>query len=161
MVAYVGYGTGYDLEQNIKNMTTLRLPSLATAVGDTTLGVLRRTKKTILPEGLEIVGENWFAGSEVEEVTIPASAREIGRAAFRGCLKLYHVQFADGSVLEKIGAGAFYNTGLETFAAPNMLRTIAQGAFDSCKRLRDVVLNEGLRELGTDEDYTDYRYSTV
>ena len=46
-------------------------------VCDIPLWNLRYLKRMALPDGLETVGTRWFAGSFVEEVSVPASVLEI------------------------------------------------------------------------------------
>ena len=53
-----------------------------------------------LPEGLQVVGEGWFADSNVEKVRIPTSVTEIQKGAFACCKRLREVDFEEGSVLE-------------------------------------------------------------
>ena len=77
-----------------------------------------------LPEGLQVVGEGWFADSNVERVTIPTSVREIQKGAFACCKRLREVEFAEGSTLELMGELCFYNTGLESITIPNRVREI-------------------------------------
>ena len=129
---------------------------------------------------MEKVGHRWFWGSGVERVEIPASVREIGPSAFRGCESLERITFLGTTSqcrsqlktisaeafrdcvslknialpegLEEIGFCAFDGSGLESIATPLSVRMIHQGAFSGCKCLRMAVLNEGLEVLGTDED---------
>lgn len=79
---------------------------------------LRELKEVVVPEGTERIGNNWFWGSDVERVTVAASVREIGVHAFRSCKNLKHITFAEGSQLEKIGAGSFQSTGIERVVVP-------------------------------------------
>ena len=68
------------MEFNIEEHTDLaviRLPPLDTKVGDKTLGELRQRREVKLPEGLEIIGENWFADCGIEKAVVPASVLEI------------------------------------------------------------------------------------
>ena len=82
-----------------------------------------------LPEGLQVVGEGWFADSNVERVAIPTSVTEIQKGTFACCKRLREVEFARGSALERIGELCFYNSGLENIIVPNLVREIQQGAF--------------------------------
>lgn len=59
------------------------------------------------------------------------------------------MEFSEG--LEKIGVGAFKETGLESAALPASLRTISQETFAKCKSLKMVKFSNGLEVLGTDE----------
>ena len=74
---------------------------------------LRSLRQIVIPEGVEKIGNHWFWGASIESVTVPASVREIGAAAFCYCRQLKHVTFAEGSSLEKLGAHCFSNTDLK------------------------------------------------
>ena len=58
------------------------------------------------------------------------------------------MEFAPGSALRSIGAGAFQNSGLTEFAAPPSLQRIGSMAFSGCENLGKVSLNLGLRHTG-------------
>lgn len=55
----------------------------------------------------------WFMDSEVESVTIPASAIVIGKEAFRNCKNLKRVTFANENCLQRIGGWCFFGSGIE------------------------------------------------
>ena len=133
----------------------------------------------VITDGAQAIGEKWFADSDVENVTVPASVREIQADAFRycrslatvvfkkprpgkgsllraigieafyGCCSLRAIDLPDG--LEEIGIDAFRGSGLESVATPRSVERIHQGAFCECRNLRRAVLNEGLEVLGTDK----------
>ena len=54
----------FDLEAHV-DVRVVRLPRFDTKVGDRTLGELRHLREVKLQEGLEIIGENWFADSDI------------------------------------------------------------------------------------------------
>ena len=86
-------------------------------------------KNVAIPEGTERIGNHWFCGSEVEQVEISASVREIGADAFYGCKSLTRVTFALGSKLEKIGSGSFCETGIERITIPKCVKEIQGYSF--------------------------------
>ena len=59
------------------------------------------------------------------------------------------MEFAEG--LEKIGVGAFKESGLESAVLPASLRMVSQETFAECKSLKTVKFSKGLEVLGTDE----------
>ena len=66
----------------------------------------------VIPDGIEQVRNEWFAGSNIESVTVPASVREIQVGAFSCCRSLAAVAFkrprpGKGSLLRVIGREAF------------------------------------------------------
>ena len=59
------------------------------------------------------------------------------------------MKFSEG--LEKIGIGAFLESGLESVELPTSLSVVSQAAFAKCKNLKTMKLGEGLEVLGTNE----------
>ena len=77
-----------------------------------------------LPSGISIIENEAFAGqTELTEVILPDTAREIGAAAFAGCENLRRIVLPEG------------------------LHTIGQGAFLDCTALREIVLPESLHRI--------------
>ena len=124
-------------------------------IGGKSILDLRRVKDVIIPEGIEMVGNHWFFGSDVESITVSASVREIWVDAFCRCKKLKQVVFAPGNRLERIGRGGFYCTGIERIAIPKEVGEIQEGAFEGCENLKEVVFEEGskLETIGSSAFY--------
>lgn len=72
---------------------------------------------------------------------------EIADNAFQDWENLAEVVFVKGNKLEKIGARAFAGTALERFVAPRQLKVMQANAFVGCKKLRELILNEGLERI--------------
>ena len=132
------------------NAVTVRMPKVSTYVLGCALSRYREMVSLMLPDGLEVVGESWFARSAVQQVTVPASVRVIQTHAFAGCANLREIVFQENSQLETIGLGAFVQSGVVDFTAPKSLRRLCQNAFCQCKSLLYAELNEGLEELGSE-----------
>ncbi|MDE6790596.1 MAG: leucine-rich repeat protein [Clostridia bacterium] len=90
---------------------------------------LEGLKEISLPDGLTEIADNAFAGTSLETITIPASVKKIGAAAFADCGKLASIQFAEGSQLEEIGARAFQRTAITSLDLPESVRTVGREAF--------------------------------
>ena len=115
-------------------------PPPETMVGNARVLDLRDCKEVVIPEGVEKIGNQWFWGSKIETVEIPASVREIGADAFGNCRDLKSVTFAEGSQLEKIGGGCFHNATINELAFPGTLREAGKDAFRGCFCLREIQL---------------------
>ena len=76
-------------------------------VGNASLWDTRRLRDVTVPDGVEAVGDFWFAHAEIESVTISASVKELGEKAFYHCDLLRRVTIASGSELRRIGRGCF------------------------------------------------------
>ena len=116
-----------------------------TMVGQKRLCDLRMLRDVKIPDGVETIGERWFAYSWVESVAVPASVKTIDCEAFYGCEKLKRVTFASGGLLEMLGEECFAESGVEEVAIPASVTTICQGAFKMCKSLKKVTFDEGNR----------------
>ena len=66
----------FDIEAYL-DIESVPIVKLGTKIGDRTLKEFRCLREIRFPEGLEIIGNNWFINSEIEKVTIPGSVREI------------------------------------------------------------------------------------
>lgn len=85
----------------VPNSTTV-LPLVVT-IGGVNIADLRRSKDVTIPDGTERVGNHWFWRSDIENVVIPASVKEIGTDAFCRCEKLKKIVF-EGARKTSIGS---------------------------------------------------------
>lgn len=91
-------GCQVDIEAYIMEAVTIvSIPRSDTVIGSMFFRGLRKLREVVIPEGVETVGDFWFWYADVERVTIPASAKEIGNKAFCDCKHLRQVTFADDS----------------------------------------------------------------
>ncbi|MDE7075928.1 MAG: leucine-rich repeat protein, partial [Clostridia bacterium] len=90
---------------------------------------LEGLKAISLPVGLTEIADNAFTGTSLATITIPASVKKIGAAAFADCGKLASIEFAEGSQLEEIGARAFQRTAITSLDLPASVKTIGREAF--------------------------------
>ena len=81
-------GMKFDMEAHAEETVTVRLPDPSTRIGDMTLRELRSIREARFPDCAKAIGKNWFAGSAIEKITIPADVRDIPARAFADCTKL-------------------------------------------------------------------------
>jgi len=110
----------------------------------------RRDKliEVVLNNGLREIGNAAFFGCiSLQSINIPSTVIKIGSGAFNGCNSLREAVLDEG--LQKIGRAAFRECKLlETINFPSTVTEIGMLAFNNCTNLRDVVLNDGLNEVG-------------
>lgn len=94
------------------------------------------------------IGANAFSDSYITSITIPASIKDIGGAAFENRSELKEIVFEDDSMLESIGGYAFYGTALQSIALPQTLKTIGSRAFEDCKSLKSITIPACVEKLG-------------
>ena len=72
-------------------------PPIEATMGDIKICNLKHCRELTISEGIERIGNHWFWGNNVENVTVPASVREIGTEAFCKCKSLTKVVLAKNS----------------------------------------------------------------
>ena len=103
----------------------------------------------ILPESLKNIGNNAFKGcTSLTNVDIPDSVTNIGNYAFEGCTQLEEIALS--ADLETIGEYAFKNCGRLSMAdMPCGVKSIGYGAFYNCGELRNIVIPDTIESLGS------------
>lgn len=103
----------------------------------------------VVPNCIEIIGEEAFANSTVKIISIPNSTINIGYRAFCGCEKLSRVFLNEG--LKKINSYAFAGcSSLKSISLPSSVTTISQYAFNGCEKLTNIIIPEGAITIGND-----------
>ena len=99
----------------------------------------------ILAEGWTEIEDQAFTDMpDLEMIRIPASVVSIQEDAFNGAIELRQVEFAQGSLLEFIGARAFARTeALERINIPASVTMIDDEAFSNASSLVEVTFEEG------------------
>ena len=64
------------------------------------------------------------------------------------CTSLRTVSFTRGSKLTEIGCSCFSDSGIHDIVFPSKVRFVGSYAFQNCEKLRRVVLNDGIKEIG-------------
>lgn len=97
-------------------------------------------------ESTETIIAKLFSFSEIEEVHIPDTVREIGYYEFSNCNNLTTVIL--GNRLEKISLGAFYECGqLKNITIPNTVKEIGNSTFYRCKQLKNITIPDAVKEI--------------
>ena len=91
-----------------------------------------------IPYGIDFISNEAFSGqSDLVEVILPPTLREIREAAFSDCDSLRTINFSEG--LQQIGNNAFENcTDLTQVSFPASLKSIGNEAFSGCELLESV-----------------------
>lgn len=86
---------------------------------------------------------SFYCRKNIRLVRLPKTIKRIGQSAFRGCARLYQVEWHAG--IDTIGAYAFYmDNFLETLVLPDSLKYIGRYAFALCGGLREVCMPASL-----------------
>ncbi len=107
----------------------------------------------ILDEGIEIIGNNAFWGTEISQIVIPDSVKSVGNYAFSSCGSLTTVTI--GSGIETILSGTFQNCpNITTIKIKKGLKTIEKDAFNGIKAIPDIFFEgseEEWKEISIDQ----------
>ena len=122
-------------------------------------------KQIILPESLLYIGGGVFFGCNIEEITIPAGVKKLGRSSFRDCLKLKKVAVSADTILGSAFAGCtaladekgmvIFNGVLDCcmpnkkkkIVIPSGVKRIASYALADCEKVAEIVIPEGVETI--------------
>lgn len=97
---------------------------------------------------LKMISSDVFLNcSKLETFTVPKTVTTIASGAFKGTQGLKTVEFENGSVLERIGTGAFADCGITHITLPESIKLIQELAFDHCTNLTEIKLPKNLQEV--------------
>lgn len=93
------------------------------------------------------ISPNCFEGSDISEIYLPKSVKEIGNYAFSGCFGLNKVVLTDQ--IKKIGDSAFADCiSLEKINFYDSLLQLGEKAFSGCVRLTKIKFSNKIEVLG-------------
>lgn len=109
-----------------KVIGTLVLPSTVKQIYREAFEGQHHITEVILPDGLEVIGENAFAWTYIKKITIPGSVKSIGKRAFdRSSIE----DLTIGEGIEAIGSDIFGFCSFKSLKLPNSLKRIEDRAF--------------------------------
>ena len=120
-------------------ITSLKLESGMTTIGDYAFFWLSKVEYIYIPEGVTSIGDYSFGGcAALEWLYIPYGVKTIGQSAFSFCISLLRVFMPYG--VTSIGGGAFgFCTELYDVAIPATVKTIGDQAFYYCSALKYIT----------------------
>ena len=119
----------------------------------------RKTVKSYeIPSSVETLADTSFEKARLEEVIIGKNVKNIGFRAFRSCLMLKTVTFAEGNSLEEFdNIQAFYSCPkLESIDLPDSCTSVTNDTFRDCPNLRTIVARGITAREGFRSNYGSY-----
>lgn len=119
-----------------------------------------RVTDLVIPEGVEEIGDFAFYGSNIVSVSIPASLKRIGYAAFEDCERLNNYYLSDiaawcavewgGALFDYEGSRRYYVNGepLTDLVIPEGVQSIAAYAFYDAVGLETLTVVDSVQEIG-------------
>lgn len=109
----------------------------------------KELKHVTIRNGIERIGINAFAVSNIKHVSFPTSIKEINASAFEGCSNLISIIFQTPSALETIGKRAFAGcVNVRKINLPSSLVSIGSSAFACCSTIKKISIPFSVIELG-------------
>ena len=128
------------------------------------------SSEIVIPDGITKIGKRAFDFNYALETVIMAdSVKTIEKDAFSCCYKLKSIQFGKGietigdnafyyaqslqgalnfpDSIKKIGAYAFFNSGVQRITIGKNVQSIGKNAFNDCKKLTEVTFSGGPDEI--------------
>lgn len=98
-----------------------------------------------VPSGVKIIGDHAFSYNGYSSLILPDSVTKIGFGAFEGCnIKTLNLP----KYLTEVGRYAFQYANIETISIPGSVKKISESAFLQNYSLKNVIIDEGVEELG-------------
>lgn len=114
-----------------------------------------------LSEGIEIIPQGGFSGTNIKEIVIPSSVREIQASAFADCKEMEKITLNNGVV--SIRNSVFRNTKITEIILPKTIVNLGMNAFEDANQLKKVYFEGNAPEnfiydenQGDDAPYTIY-----
>ena len=107
----------------------------------------KNSKKIVIPEGTKYIPDSAFQDfKDLEEVILPSSIEQIGKAAFSGCSSLKKINLPEG--LKIVEQQAFANCkSLEEVTIPSTLEYFSYGLFSYCHNLKTINCHDSINYI--------------
>ena len=143
----------------------LRLPEGLQEIGSSAFFSDSKIKTVIFPDTLIRIGNQAFINCYGLEgmLTLPEGLKEIGSSAFSGSAefagyvnnKMMNITAVNlPNSLEKLGYNAFHACKITSVTVPEQITVLERGVFSCCFELTSVTLPEGLKTIGSLEQYS-------
>jgi hypothetical protein len=135
--------------RQLKHLETVDLRKVKNKqLGDSLFFGMTNLESVRLPKKLKRLGRCTFEGcTELEYVGFPMKMDVIPDFTFKDCKKLDKLDVYNSKV-DRIGKGAFMNSGIRIIPLPKELRRIDMLAFMNCQRMEQIRIPKWVLEIG-------------
>jgi len=123
---------------NCTNITSIKIPSSITSIGDGSFDGCSRLREVELPATITSIGNYAFSDCLIDNIILPSSLTNIGDYAFYNC-PIREIELQNG--LLSIGRGSFADCLLTEITVPVSVNFINGGAFANCRYLKTVRID--------------------
>ena len=122
-----------------KDIGEYDIPETVTTIGNGAFEWCKKLTDVSMQNGIQIIGNHAFDGTNIKSIAIPDSVTSIGSNAFSRCNMLETVKLSTG--LTGIEYGLLFDTdGLESIEIPYRVQVIGQASFSSCDNLKSIII---------------------
>lgn len=147
-------GTAFYGNADVRYFDELKYFTGLTAIDEKAFDLCTSLEQLTLPPTVTRLNMNAFTSTAIQRIVIPKSVKSIETSAFQGCRSLTDVVFEEGSQLQSLGWGAFYECeALERIELPVGITTIPAYCFYGCTSLYSYVCEGPLKTI------SDYAFS--
>lgn len=133
---------------NCTSLETITIPENITEISRYSFYGCSSLKEIVFNDNnLSKIGEYAFAGSGIENITIP-DCTTVESGIFSNCKSLKNVTLPEN--LNKISRYMFSGSGLDYFVVPNTVTEIADYAFSDCTSLKFIAIAPSVQSIGED-----------
>lgn len=100
-----------------------------TSIGQEAFSNCTSLENVVLPDSIEEIGKAAFVSSNLSAVTIGKNTKKIGQQAFKDCTLLTSLTILSSATPLNIESSAFENTGLTVLTIPERVQSIGISAF--------------------------------
>ena len=128
--------TEIDLPEKIDGVTVTKIGEWATSYNNNII-------KIILPSTIQSIGDGFGRNSQIEELVIPGSVKDVDYCSFMNCSMLSTVTIESG--VTEVGGNCFENCSLlNVLSMPTTLTKIGDYAFRNCTSLEVATWGDEL-----------------
>ncbi|MBQ6795024.1 MAG: leucine-rich repeat protein [Clostridia bacterium] len=123
----------------------ITIPASVRCIGDLAFALTDASTEIVFEEGLEILGNQAFYRSKIQNITLPQSLKIIGGYAFEDA-RIKEVIIPDNVI--DVGEGAFEGSSVETVVIGKSVGNIGALAFSNCYNLKSITIPDSVYALG-------------
>ena len=135
--------------ENKSSLVHFVFPEKVTRIGYHAFANTLLSGALIIPDDVEEIGGSAFASTNISSLQLPHNLKTLGGSAFCHCYSLSGTLTLPES-LERIDSYCFQGCTMltGTLTIPSKLKVINSGCFDSCSFSGDLIIPEGVEEIG-------------
>ena len=108
--------------------------------------LIRGSASTVIPDTVEVIGPEAFAGIAIKSIVIPNKVKQILKNAFLNCSSLEEVTINNNIVSQSMFENCI-NLKRVSFGNSAVIKNIAKGAFKKCISLESITFPDSLEFL--------------